>query len=178
VTVPETPAASAPGAARDADCRTIDGIVAALYESVSGPADRPRDWARMRTLYAPHARLVPMWRDHTGALRREVLDLDGYRASREPIFAARDFHEREIARRVERYGCLAHAFSTYEAFDDPAAPPVLRGINSIQLAWDDGRWWVLSVAWLREGPLDPIPARYLASPPDAAPAEDATPAVA
>lgn len=40
------------------DVATIDGIVKAYYDVISGPAGRPRQWARDRTLYIPDVRFV------------------------------------------------------------------------------------------------------------------------
>ena len=72
------------------------------------------------------------------------------------------FFEKEVARRVERFGNIAHVFSTYESrrhADDPQ--PFARGINSIQLMNDRNRWWVVTVFWQAERPENPIPAKYL-----------------
>ena len=150
-----------PERAEYADVATIDGIIAALYACISGPAGAPREWARQRALFVPGARLVPIVRDARGEREARLLDLDGYERSRTPLFESRGFHEREIARREERYGSLAHVFSTYEAREHPDGPTILRGINSIQLLWREERWWVLSIAWEHEADDTPIPARYL-----------------
>ena len=42
------------------DTVSIDAIIKALYESISGPAGAPRQWDRDRALYAPGALLIPM----------------------------------------------------------------------------------------------------------------------
>ena len=47
---------SIPAAA--ADVSSIDGIVAALYDVISGPAGQSRNWDRMRTLFIPEGRLI------------------------------------------------------------------------------------------------------------------------
>jgi hypothetical protein len=79
-----------------------------------------------------------------------------------PALAAQGFFEREVARREERFGRVSHVFSTYEkrrAASDAA--PYARGVNSIQLVEEGGRWWILSVAWDEERPGNPLPTRYL-----------------
>src|SRR5437660_10148507 len=48
------------------DVATIDGIVKAYYEVVSGPAGKPREWARDRTLYIKDLRFVPVDVDKDG----------------------------------------------------------------------------------------------------------------
>ena len=44
--------------ARASDVSTLDGILHALYEVLSGPAGQPRDWERYRSLFIEGARLI------------------------------------------------------------------------------------------------------------------------
>jgi hypothetical protein len=145
--------------AKREDVETIEGIVKALYEVVSGPAGS-RDWERERTLLHPAARLMPTRPEPPGAAV-DVFDCDGYITSRTPFFAANDFYEMEVAHRIERFGNIAHVWSTYEYRRAPDAAPHGRGINSIQLFHDGSRWWVLSVLWDNEREGNPLPEEYL-----------------
>jgi hypothetical protein len=141
--------------ARREDVESIEGIVKAMYEVISGPAGE-RDWERERTLLHPSARLMPTRVEGGGALV-DVFDCEGYITSRTPFFAANDFYEIEIAHRVERFGNIAHVWSTYEGRRSPDDPKLLlRGINSIQLFHDGDRWWVMSVMWDNERPDNPL----------------------
>jgi hypothetical protein len=168
-----TPAPQAP-TANAADVNSIDSIIAALYDVISGPAGKKRDWDRFRSLFAPGARLIPTgWRRPPGtapdapltgkeeyALR--ALTPDDYIARSSKLLEEHGFFEREIARRTEQYGHIAHAFSTYESrhkMED--AKPFQRGINSIQLMNDGKRWWVLSVFWEGETEKTTLPEKYL-----------------
>src|SRR6266446_4269181 len=45
----------APGAA---DVATVDGMVRAYYDVITGPAGQPRQWSRDRSLYIPDLRFV------------------------------------------------------------------------------------------------------------------------
>src|SRR5258706_2575540 len=114
---------------RREDVESIDAIVKALYDVISGPAG-PRDWERDRFLFAPGARLQPTQPIEGGAPVLEILDFEGYQASRGPFFAANDFYEVEIARRVERFGSIAHAWSTFESRHTPDGEAFIRGIHS------------------------------------------------
>ena len=68
----------------------------------------------------------------------------------------------ETARRVETYGHIAHAWSTYESRHKAEDPePFARGINSIQLMHDGARWWIVTIFWEAETPENPIPEKYL-----------------
>src|SRR5947199_10179429 len=41
-----------------ADVATVDGIVKAYYDVITGPAGQPRQWSRDRSLYIPDLRFV------------------------------------------------------------------------------------------------------------------------
>ncbi len=141
---------------------SIDALVAALYDSISGPAGRARDWDRLRALFQPGARLLrtEMAGDGTAALA--AMDVEQFIALAGPYFEAKGFYEREIARRIEQFGHIAQVFSTYEAAADADhREPLGRGINSIQLWSDDRRWWVTSLLWDDERSNYPIPRHLL-----------------
>jgi hypothetical protein len=148
--------------ARSSDVGSAEAIVAAVYDVLSAAAGEPRDWDRMRSLYVPGARLIRVKRGEEGETVHEVMDVEGFIAQTTPYFEANDFYEREIARRVEKYGHIAQAFSTYASYDGvDVLEPFARGINSFQL-WNDGeRWWIVSICWQRETVELPIPEEYL-----------------
>jgi len=148
-----------------ADVESIDAIIAATYDVISGPAGKKRDWERERSLFWSGARLIPT---ATVPGRNDVdlaplmLDVDGYIERVEPIFAKSGFYEKEIARRVEQFGRMAQVWSTYESRHNPNdAEPFMRGINSIQLFDDGNRWWILSIYWQHESSQHPLPEKYL-----------------
>ncbi len=132
------------------DAVSIDAVIRALYESISGYAGEPRQWERDRALYAPGALLIPMRPPDGRGAAAEILDFDGYVKSRTPFFAAIDFFEVEIARREFHFGAMAHVLSAYEGRDAPNGRILKRGINSLQLFHDGQRWWVASIMWDNE----------------------------
>ena len=146
------------------DVKSIDAIIAAAYDVISGPAGQKRDWNRERSLFYPGARLIPTasvpGRNDVN-LEPQILDVEGYIARAEPILND-GFYETEIARRTEQFGRIAHVWSTYESRYDPSDPaPFMRGINSFQLFNDGSRWWILSVYWQHESAEHAIPEKYL-----------------
>ncbi|HEV2965534.1 MAG TPA: hypothetical protein VGW97_01380 [Chthoniobacterales bacterium] len=147
------------------DFESIEAIIAATYDVISGPVGKKRDWDRERSLFYPGARLIPTATvpGKTDVdLAPQVLDVEGYIARVEPLFAKKGFYEKEIARRTEQFGRIAHVWSTYESRHDPSEPePFMRGINSIQLFNDGKRWWILSIYWQHESPTDRLPEKYL-----------------
>jgi hypothetical protein len=151
-----------------ADVESIDAIIAAAYDGISGPAGKKRDWDRERSLYIPGARLIPLAAEagvvggEDVDLAPQILDVEGFIARVEPFFQENGFYEKEIARRTEQFGQIAHVWSTYESrhnTDDPE--PFMRGINSIQLLYRDNRWWIVSIYWQHESPENSIPEKYL-----------------
>jgi hypothetical protein len=148
-----------------ADVASIDAIICAAYDVISGPAGKKRDWNRERSLFHPGARLIPTASEAGKVdvdLAPQILDVEGFIARAESTFKKGGFYEKEIARRVEQFGQIAHVWSTYESRHDPEdAKPFMRGINSIQLFNDGKRWWILSIYWQHENAAYPIPKKYL-----------------
>ena len=147
--------------AKPADVESIDAIIEAVYDVISGPAG-VRDWDRMRSLFIPEARLIAVGTGQDGAFGKQVMSLEDYIGRAGAYFEQNGFVERELARRTERFEHVAHAFSTYESLhnaDDPA--PFSRGINSFQLMHDGERWWIVTIYWEAETPEKPIPEKYL-----------------
>lgn len=146
---------------RPEDVTTLDGLIRAYYDVVSGPAGSLPDPARDHTLHHPNARIVVLDRKADGSATAEVITLDQYyqRAGTGP--RQEGFYEREIHRVIQRFGALVHVWSSYEASTTPGGPPFIRGINSIQAYWDGARWWILSWTYDDERHGNRIPAEYL-----------------
>ena len=149
--------------ANPADVASVDAIVKALYDVISGPAGQARDWNRFRSLLVPNARLMPARVRADGSADVVVWSADDYVKTAGAGLERSGFFEREINRKTEAYGSILHAFSTYESRRTAAVTekPFARGINSIQLLKDGTRWWVVSIFWDSERPGNDIPTRYL-----------------
>ncbi|MGA7298111.1 MAG: hypothetical protein WBW92_11460 [Rhodanobacteraceae bacterium] len=155
------PTASPTPAARLEDVKSMPAIMHAVYDVISGPKGQKRDWDRMRSLFVPGARLIPVQTDKDGNTRTRMLSVEDYIRLGGPYLEKEGFFERETHREVDRYGAIAQVFSTYESrhgADD--AKPFARGINSFQLFYDGKRWWVVTIYWQEEKPGLPIPKTY------------------
>lgn len=141
------------------DVKSPEAIVAALYDVISGPAEKQRDWERFKSLFAEGARLIPIVTDKEGKTETRVLTPEGYVERSAPLMAKGGWYEKEITHRTERYGHLVQVWSTYAGGPD-AAKPEVRGINSIQLMCEE-RCWILTVLWQAETKDNPLPAEYL-----------------
>jgi hypothetical protein len=148
-------------AAQPADVASMESIIKAVYDTISGPKDQVRDWNRMRSLFVPGARLIAVHSGKGGPNVARVLSVEDYVRVAEPLMAKKGFFERESHRTVERFGDIAQVFSTYESrYAAPDAKPFERGINSFQLMFDGQRWWVVTIYWQGETPEQPIPKQY------------------
>ena len=153
-----------PAVAKEADGASVDSIVAALYEVISGPAGAPRNWNRMRALFAPDAKLMVIQPGRDGGYGLRTMTVEDYISRNMSAFNTGGFYEREIARTTDAFGQLVHVFSTYELLRSPNDPkPFMRGINSIQLAFDGKRWWIANLVWRAEDAGLALPERYLQS---------------
>ena len=133
------------------DLEAIGAAVDEMYAMISGPKG-PRDWSRQANCFHPEARQIRTSIDATGRPACKMMGLDDYARDTTPFFAANDFYEIEIARRIDLFGNIAHVWSAYEARTAPDdAAPERRGINSIQLFKDPDRGWrIMSMIWDNE----------------------------
>jgi hypothetical protein len=156
-----SPTPSSPSA-NPADVTSVDAIVAAVYDVISGPAGKKRDWDRMKSLFLPGARLIPTGARQSGGYASRVLTVEEYIQRASGFFETEGFYEREVSRKSEEFGQIVHVFSTYESRHAPGdAKPFQRGINSIQLMNDGSRWWVVTIFWQGEDEKHPLPEKYL-----------------
>ena len=156
---------TAAGTVKPADVASVDAIITALYDVISGPAGQKRDWDRFRGLFAPGARLMPTGRRPNGPNVMRILTPEEYVTNIGPQLERGGFFEREIGRQTQTFGAVTHVFSAYDSKRTLAdTVPFARGINSIQLFNDGTRYWVVSIYWDSERPDNRIPGEYLRKP--------------
>lgn len=161
---PATSPQSAPTVqAKEDDVRSIEAILAATYDVISGPAGKKRDWDRFRSLFYPGARLIPTGkRPNETEVGARVLSPDDYVERSAPFLEKEGFFERGVSNKTEKFGNIAQVFSTYESRHNAGdAQPFQRGINSFQLVNDGKRWWIITIMWEAESLENPIPQEYL-----------------
>ena len=145
------------------DVKSIDAIINATYDVISGGIGVKRNWDRFRSLFHPSARLIPTGRSReTGAFGARPLTPQGYIDNSGKFLVNNGFIEKELGRKTEVFGNIAHAFSSYEGtFTVNGRKSTIRGINSFQLMNDGKRWWVMTIFWQGASPNNPIPEKYL-----------------
>ena len=147
-------------AAASATCpptTTLNELIKALDDAVSGPGDKDRSC--LRQIMLPEARLTPIRKASDGRLEPRMLTVDDWidavaRRGTTPLY------ERQVKVITETYGHFAHLWSTYEIRDTPDGKATVTGINSVQAVNDGARWRVLSVLWEPDSTAGPIPEKY------------------
>jgi hypothetical protein len=148
--------------AKPADVQSLEGILVAIYDVISGPPGE-RDWNRFRSLFVPEGRLISATKSATSTSVR-LLTVDDYVERAGKYFATHGFFESAIVNRIQRFGNIAQVFSSYESRNAAGEKPFTRGINCIQLFNDGTRWWVLSILWDEESPANPLPSDMATRP--------------
>ena len=141
---------------------TLDKTIETFYSVISGEKGEERNWELMQYLYYPEAKLSAIVRNQQGKIGVVYVTPDDYKKNSGPWLVENGFFEIEINRKVDRFGNLAHVYSTYHSFfskkDDK---PFMRGINSIQLMYNGKRWFVVNIFCDQESDKNPIPEAYL-----------------
>jgi hypothetical protein len=138
------------------DVSSIEGMMKAYYEVVSGPAGAPRQIERDRSLHHPDALIIITGKDENQQPYSRTMSFDEFHANTSAY--ENGFWEYEIERKVQGFGNIAHVWSTYAWSQTKDGMVGGRGINSIQLYHDGKRWWLLSWMYDSERPDNPIPA--------------------
>ena len=141
------------------DVKSIDSILTALYDVISGPAGE-RDWNRFRSLFLPGATLTSAEKDRDGNIRVRPRSVEEYVKGAGGYFSQHGFFESPIVSRVRTFGNIAQVLCSYESRGGAGEAPFARGINSFQLAYDGKRWWVVSILWDEERPDNPLPKEF------------------
>ena len=154
-------------AARPSDVGTVESIVKADYECISGGVGVPRQWARDFTLYDPNARSFTPSRDDKGVLTVWSPTQQEYADEADAHFVKEGFVEHELAHKIYRFGNVATVFSSYEGKMSTTGATYSRGVNIYQLYYDGKRWWISSVSWDGASYVNDIPAELLPKSPKA-----------
>lgn len=141
---------------RNEDVVSIDGLMRAYYEVVSGGPNVARDVQRDLSLHHPDAAIFIRTRN---AKKEPVLKrhtVQEYHANSKAFFDS-GFFENEIKREVKQFGHSIHVWSSYEMRKTQDGPVIGRGINNLMLSFDGKRYWILAETWDDESKDNPMP---------------------
>lgn len=146
------------------DVSSVDNVIKAVYESISSEEGKEGDWERFRSLFTPDAQLFMLSSDAEKGAGYVEMSLADFIALSGSFSAKSGFYEYEIFRETQKFGQIAHVFSTYGCKEKQSdKEPFLRGINSFQLVNDGNRWWIVNVTWQNEKEGFEIPEKYLSN---------------
>jgi len=126
--------------------QSIETLIPALYDIVSGDAGAKKDWQLMKSLFAEKAIITPVFHKDT-LPQPKISSVDEFIALNKQIFKNINFYETEVKNISFSYGHMATVLSHYESRDDHNKAPYSQGINTFQLLNDGRRWCVISVTW-------------------------------
>jgi predicted metalloprotease with PDZ domain len=152
LTAPQTALAVAP-TANPADVASIDAIIKAMYDVISGAAG-PRNWDRFHSLFLPEAKMGAI----TAAGQYRTFTPVQYQRNNKPHFDESGFYEEELKRNVLEYGNVANVQTSYQFRFEPNGPVQQRGVNYVTLVKTNGRWWIANLSWQPETKDLPMPA--------------------
>jgi hypothetical protein len=142
--------------------KSINSIIETFYAVISGEKDENHNWELFKFLFHPQGKLIQYAKNKEGIYKTTFFSPEDYVNTTGKYLEKVGFYEKEIYKKVDTYGSMAHVLSTYESyrskFDEK---PYFTGLNSFQILYKDKRWWILNNFWTRETPDNPIPKEYL-----------------
>jgi len=140
---------------------TLNGIMKAYYDVVTVKKGGKVYYERDSLLHWPGAVVGSAGVGKSGKPVFHSMSLKRFHELSDPALERDGFYEKEISRKVEKFGSIYHVWSTYESRNVPGGPIIERGINSIELYFDGTRFWILSWFFDGERKDNPIPEKYL-----------------
>jgi hypothetical protein len=119
------------------DVKSVDAIIKAYYDVNSGSSSDPWEFERDTYTHSKNAQIIFL--DENGKadlVKLEVLQ-NHFRMSER-----KDFYEKELKRKVSQFGNIVQVWSAYEMRDEPETSTNKRALVSIQLHYEQGRWWI------------------------------------
>ena len=139
------------------DVITIDALIKASYEVVSGEKGAKRQWNRDNNLHHPKAIYSYFDREKQ---KQVTMTLQEFHKETDEMVFGTAFYESEINREVRIFGTIAHVWSTYETKLEKEGEVARRGINSIQLIYENNRWYIISLTFCGETNNNIIPKTF------------------
>lgn len=143
-----------------AEVGTIEAITTTGLKIISGPKGEKRDMEKFKALFLPNAQMGGVFYKGDSSFVR-ITTVEQFADRNGPVYAELGFYENVLGLRIERFGNLATAFQTYETRYGKDGKVEARGVNTYQLVYDKGRWWIASLLFTPETENQPIPEKYL-----------------
>jgi hypothetical protein len=140
------------------DVKSLDAIMSAYYDIVSGSSSDPWEFERDKYIHSENAVITRL--DINGKAESHTLEAEYIPMGLSP---KEDFYEKELKRVISEYGNIAQVWSAFEIRTEPKTESNIRGLNSIQLHYENGRWWIDSWTCEMESEKSLVVAEFLTS---------------
>ena len=119
------------------DVKSIDAIIKAYYEVASGSSQEPWQFERDKYIHSKNPLIIFL--DENGKAELVTLEVlqNEFRQSERT-----DLYEKELKRKVSQFGNIVQVWSAYEIRYEPETSTNIRGLVSLQLHYEKGRWWI------------------------------------
>ncbi|MDT0554077.1 hypothetical protein [Urechidicola vernalis] len=138
------------------DVESIDAIITAYYDVISGAKEDSYQFERDEFLHVPDVQITRINED--GNVDKHPLEAEYIPFA---LTGKVDMYENELGRTVETYGNMAQVWSAFEIRTEKDTPSDFKGVNSIQLIYSENRWWIASWTCQMESAKFPIPKHLL-----------------
>ena len=139
--------------------QSIESVVNTSLACISGDQGVPRNFELFKTLYHKDAKLCFIQKGDSGK-EMGALTIDKFTEVSAQSYEAYGFYEAAIKNTIDSFGSIANVFQSYEA-SVPLKDYKIRGINSYQLVFEKGRWWIINEIYDEEKGDLLIPEKYL-----------------
>ena len=140
-----------------ADVQSVDSIMDAYYDVVSGSSQDPWQFERDNFIHSKNAVITRL--DENGAAISHALEAEYIPLALTP---KEDFYEKELKRTISQFGNIAQVWSAFEIRTNQKKASDIRGLNSVQLHFENGRWFIDSWTCEMEHTANPLVAQFLA----------------
>lgn len=144
------------------DTKSVQNILDAYYDCISGPIGEKRDFERLKNLFHPEARLIySNWSNETGKAYLLVFKTIDEFIGKMGYLDKKGFYEHEVSNVVHSFSSVTQVFSTYRFRVEDKSIPDGQGMTSYDIFYDGDRYWILSMFWAAENQRYKIPEKYL-----------------
>ncbi|WP_420322605.1 hypothetical protein [Flagellimonas sp.] len=141
--------------------QTVEETANKMLEIISVDIGEEPDWKAYRNLFLPTAqKIILSPKAKNPANRVRSFTIEEFIRYVGPLYARDGFDEKVLGLSINEFNGVANVFQSYHAKNLKGTYDK-KGINSYQLVWVDGRWWIASTTWATETEESKIPKKYL-----------------
>ena len=144
------------------DTKSVQNILDAYYDCISGPIGEKRDFNRFKNLFHPSVKFTfSYWnKEETKASVMVFNNAEDF-IKKLDYLDKKGFYEYEISNKIDEFSAITQVFSTYTYRVEDKSTEPKTGITSYQLFYDGERYWIMSMLWNIESKSYKIPKKYL-----------------